>query len=163
MHYYLGIEVWYKPGEVFLCQGKHIIEILQRFSMMDCKSMATPMVTNLKKLRGSISKLVDPSMYWWLIGMLMYLVNTRPNIYFAMNTLSQLDIESRHEHLTVEKHILRYLCGTRNYGLRYVANKDVQLQRYTDTDWVVSAKDGKSTSRVCFSLRSAMILWMSRK
>jgi hypothetical protein len=63
MHYYLGLEVWQKPGEIFLGQGKYVITILQIFGMMDCKSMETPMVTNLKKLRDSDSDLVDPSMY----------------------------------------------------------------------------------------------------
>eukprot|EP00253_Pinus_taeda_P002994 PITA_02994 len=79
--------------------------------MMDCKSMATPMVTNLKKLRGSDSNLVDPSIYKRLIGMLMYLVNTRPDICFVVNTLNEFQIEPRHEHWIAAKHILRYLRG----------------------------------------------------
>jgi hypothetical protein len=69
IHYYLGLEVWQKPGEIFLGQGKYVIMILQKFGMMDCKSMPTPMVTNLKKLRDSDSDLIDPSIYWtvdWL-------------------------------------------------------------------------------------------------
>jgi hypothetical protein len=67
--------------------------------------MATPMVTDLKKLRDSDSNPVDSSMYWQLIGSLMYLVNTWPNICFAVNTLSQLQVEPRHEHWIVAKHI----------------------------------------------------------
>jgi hypothetical protein len=78
MHYFLGLEVWQRPDEIFLSQGKYTVEILQRFGMMDCKSMATPMVTNLKLLSDSSSDLVDPTMYRQLIGSLMYLVNTRP-------------------------------------------------------------------------------------
>jgi hypothetical protein len=88
MHYYLGLEVWKKPREIFLGQGKYVVKILQRFGMMDCKSMATPMVTNLKKLRDSNSTPVDASTYRQLIGSLMYLVNTRSNICFVVNTLS---------------------------------------------------------------------------
>jgi hypothetical protein len=82
--------VWQKPGEIFLGQGKYTVEILSRFGMMDCKSMATPMMTNLKKLSDSTSDsdLVDPTMYRQLIGSLMYLVNNRPDIFFAVNTLS---------------------------------------------------------------------------
>lgn len=76
MHYYLGLEVWKKPSEVFLGQGKYVLEILQRFGMMDCKSM----VTNLNKLIGFDSRLVDSSMYRQLIVSLMYLVNTRLDI-----------------------------------------------------------------------------------
>jgi hypothetical protein len=74
----MGLEVWQRPDEIFLSQGKYTVEILQRFRMMDCKSMATPMVTNLKLLSDSSSDLVDPTMYRKLIGSLMYLVNTRP-------------------------------------------------------------------------------------
>jgi hypothetical protein len=63
MHYFLGLEVWQRPDEIFLSQGKYIVEILQRFRMMDCKSMATPMMTNMKLLSDSSSYLVDPTMY----------------------------------------------------------------------------------------------------
>jgi hypothetical protein len=61
MHYYLGLEVWQKHGEIFLGQGKYVVNILQKFGMMNCKSMATPMVIDLKKLRDLDSDLVDPS------------------------------------------------------------------------------------------------------
>jgi len=71
--------------------------MLQKFGMMDYKSMATPMITKLNKLRGFESRLVDPSMYQWLIGLLMYLVNTRLDIFFAVNTSSRFQVESRHE------------------------------------------------------------------
>jgi hypothetical protein len=60
MHYFLGLEVWQRSDEIFLSQGKYTIEILQRFGMMDCKSMATPMTINLKLLSDSSSDLVDP-------------------------------------------------------------------------------------------------------
>jgi hypothetical protein len=71
MHYFLGLEVWHRSDEIFLLQGKYTIEILQRFRMMDCKSMATPMMINVKLLSDSSSYLVDPMMYRQLIGSLM--------------------------------------------------------------------------------------------
>eukprot|EP00253_Pinus_taeda_P033928 PITA_33928 len=107
MHYYLGLEVWQKPSEVFLGQGKYVIKILKNFGMTDFKSMATPTGTNLKKLRGSASSLVDPSIYRRLIGM---------------------------------------------YSFRDI-----------DIDWAGSVEDRKCTSRVCFSLGSTMISWMSKR
>jgi hypothetical protein len=88
MHYYLGLEVWQKRGEVFLGQGKYAIKILQKFGMMDCKSMDTPMNTDIRKVKDPDSDPVDPSLYRQLIGSLMYLVNTRPYICFVVNTLS---------------------------------------------------------------------------
>ena len=88
MHHYLGLEVWHKCGEIFLAQGKYAVKILQKFSMMDFKSMATPMTTDIRKVRDLDSYPVDSSLYRKLIGSLMYLVNTREDIFFVVNTLS---------------------------------------------------------------------------
>jgi hypothetical protein len=79
---YTGLEVWQQPCKIFLGTGKYAVEILKIFEMMDCKSMTTPMTTNLNMLGASDSYLVDPTMYKQLIGSLMYLVNTRPYIFF---------------------------------------------------------------------------------
>jgi hypothetical protein len=131
--------------------------------MMDYKSMATPMMTNLKLLSDSYLDLVDPTMYKQLMGSLMYLVNTRLDICFAVNTLSQYMVEPRHVHWITTKQVLRYLHGTIGYGLRYVSDGDVKLQGYIDFDWGGSAMDQKSTSGCCFSLGSGMISCLSRK
>jgi hypothetical protein len=93
----------------------------------------------------------------------MYLVNTRPDICFAVNTFSQFQVEPRQEHWIATKHVLRYIHGTINYGLIYTTSSDIQLHGFTDSDWVGSAEDRKSTSGMCFSLGSAMISWGSRK
>ena len=68
--------------------GKYAVEILKRFGMMDCKAMATPMASNLKLLSDASAETVDATMYRQMIGSLMYLMNTRPDIFFAVNTLS---------------------------------------------------------------------------
>jgi hypothetical protein len=82
--------LWQRPDKIFLGQGKYTVEILSRFGMMDYNSMATPMKTNFKKVGDSTSDLylVDPTMYRKLIGSLVYLVNTRSDISFVVNTLS---------------------------------------------------------------------------
>jgi hypothetical protein len=69
-------------------KGKYVVKILQKFGMMDCKSMTTPMVTDLKKLRDSDYDPVESFVYQQLIVSMLYLVNTRPNIFFVVNTLS---------------------------------------------------------------------------
>jgi len=84
MHYYLGLKVWKKHGEVFLAEGKYVVNILRKFGMME-----TPMVTDMRKLRDFDCDPVDSSLYQQLIGSFMYLVNTRSNICFVVNTLSQ--------------------------------------------------------------------------
>jgi hypothetical protein len=75
--------------------------------MMEYKSMATPMMINMKLLIDSSSYLVDPMMYKKCIRSLMYLVNTRPNICFVVNALIQYMVESRHVHWMIGKHMLR--------------------------------------------------------
>jgi hypothetical protein len=119
LHYFLGLEVWQRSDEIFLSQGKYTVDILRRFGMLDCKSMSTPMVSNLRKLHESDSgsNLVDPSLYRQLIGPLMYLIHTRPDICFAVSALSQFMSEPRHKHWNASKQILRYLRGSIAYGL----------------------------------------------
>jgi hypothetical protein len=93
----------------------------------------------------------------------MYLVNTQLNICFFANTLSQFQVEPRHEHWIAAKHVLRFIHGTLNYGLIYTASSDIQLHGFTYSDWAGSAEDRRSTSGMCFILGSAMISWGSRK
>ena len=80
--------------------------------MMDCKAITTPMVSNLKLLSDASSEVVDATMYRQMIGSLMYLTNIRPDIFFAVNTLSQFLIDLRHVHFIAAKHIMRSLKGT---------------------------------------------------
>jgi hypothetical protein len=91
----------------------------------------------------------------------MYLVNTIPDICYAVNVLSQFMSQSRQTHWIAAKHVLRYLRGTVGYGLRYNSNVDLSLQGYVD--WVGSAADRKSTSGCCFTLGFAMVSWCSGK
>jgi hypothetical protein len=60
MHYFLGLEVWQRPGEIFLSQSKSAVDVLRRFGMMDCKYMTTPMISNLKKLLLNLKQLQEP-------------------------------------------------------------------------------------------------------
>jgi hypothetical protein len=163
MHYFLGLEVWQSPEKIFLNQGKYAVEILKRFDMLECKSMNTPMETKLKLLVDTSSELVDATLYRQIIGSLMYLMNTRPDICFVVNTLSQYLVEPRRVHLVAAKHVMRYLKGTLDFGLCYNGDHDFRLIGYTDSDWAGSVSDRKSTSGCCFSLGSAMTSWQSRK
>ena len=87
----------------------------------------------------------------------MYLVNTRPDICYAVSALSQFMCDPRQIHLVAAKHILRYLRGTVGYGLKYTSDADLELLGFTDSDWVGCVTDRKSASGCCFSLGSAMI------
>ena len=93
----------------------------------------------------------------------MYLVNTRPDICYAVNTLSQFMVEPKRAHWPAAKHVLRYLQGTVELGLKYTRGNDIRLSGFTDVDWVGSLVDRKSASGYCFSLGSRMTSWCSRK
>jgi hypothetical protein len=103
MHYFLGLKVWQSPERIFLNQGKHTVEILKSFDMLECKCMNTPMEEKLKLLVNNSSDLIDATLYRQIIGSLMYLTNTRPNICFVVNTLSQFLVEPRRVHLVACK------------------------------------------------------------
>jgi hypothetical protein len=130
--------------------------------MLECKAMNTPMETKLKLLVDTSLELVDATLYRQIIGSLMYLTNTKPDICFFVNTLSQYLVEPRNVHLEATKHVMRYLKGTLEYGLCYTRDHDFRLYGYTDSDWAGSVSDRKSTSGCCFSLGSAMTSWQSR-
>jgi hypothetical protein len=131
MHYFLGLEVWQSPKKIFLNQGKYAVEILKRFDMLECKSMNTPMETKMKLLVDTSPELIDATLYRQIIGSLMYLTNTRPNICFAVNTLSQFLVEPRRVPLVVAKHVMWYLNGTLDFGLSYNGDHDFRLSGYT--------------------------------
>ena len=112
--------------------------------MLDCKEITMPMASNLKLMSDASSEIVDSMMHHQMIGSLMYLTNTRPDICFAVNTLSQFLADPRHVHRISAKHVLRYLKGTVDYGLKYDVNQNINLHRYVDSDWESSALIGRS-------------------
>ena len=79
-------------------------------------------------------------------------MNMRPDICFALNTLSQFLTDSRHVHLIATKHIQRYLKGIVDYGLKYEDNQNINLEGYVDLDWVGISINRKNTSGCCFSM-----------
>ena len=121
LHYFLGLEVRQNSDSIILNQGKYTSDILKRFGMWNCKPMSSPMETNLHKLKEAIaeSPSIDSTLYRQMIGSLMYLVNTRPGICYAVNALSQFMCEAKEIHLVAVKYIIRYLQGTLNFGLKY--------------------------------------------
>jgi hypothetical protein len=135
--------VWQKLGETFLSQSRYAVDVLHRFGMLDCNSMTTPMISNLKKLHGQAigSDPEDPTVYGQIIGSLMYLVHTRLDICYIVNALTQFMCEVKHIRMVAAKHILRYVRGTIAYGLKYTSNGGVMLHGYTNSDWMGSTVD----------------------
>jgi len=131
--------------------------------MQDCRPMAMPLVTNWRKLDASRVERVDVTVYRKLIKSLTYLSNTRRDICFAVNQLSQFMMELTRVHWVVGKHVLRYLRGTTNYGLWYRQVDGVRLEGFTYADWATHSIDQKSTSGDVFSIRSAIVSLYNRK
>ena len=124
---------------------------------MDRKAMTTPMASKLKLLSDASLDSVDAMLYHQMIGSLMHLTNTRPDICFSINTLSQFLTDPIYVHLIVVKYILRYLKGTVDYGLKYEVSQNINLEGYVDSDWEGSSIDRKRTSWCCFSMGSGVI------
>ena len=97
------------------------------------------------------------------MGSLMYLVNTRPDLCYAVNQLGQAMVQPTKLFWKEAKHVLRYLRGTSQYGLWYKRTEGVKLQGFTDVDWVGSPPDQKSTSRAIFNLESVAVSWYNKK
>ncbi|XP_057546996.1 uncharacterized mitochondrial protein AtMg00810-like [Amaranthus tricolor] len=143
MKYFLGIQI-----KVYKSQEKYAEDFLKKFNMSKCKPLATPMAfnENLSKYDGKAK--VDGTMYPSLVGSLIYLTHTRPDIINVVRIVFRFMSEPSKDHLTEEKRICRYLNGTKSYGIMYKTEKDFKLTGYTDSDWVGSEDDRKSTSGV---------------
>lgn len=132
--------------------------------MARCKSLPTLMEMNFKKLCREATRpnLANSTEYRQLIGVLIFLVNTRLDICYVVNTLSQFITEPLHFHWITAKYILRYLHGTTTLVLRY-STGDVRLHGYTNVYWEGNVVDMQSMSRCCFSLVFSIMSWMSKK
>ena len=163
MKYFLGMQVKQSSGKIFLSQEKYAEDLLKKFNMSDCKPMATPMTTSEKLLKYDGKEKVDASLYRSLVGSLIYLTNTRPDIVHAVSIISRFMSDPSKDHLAAAKRILRYIKGTKSYGIMYESENDSRLTGYTDSDWAGSIDDRRSTSGYLFQLGSKSISWSSRK
>ncbi|KAK4381284.1 Retrovirus-related Pol polyprotein from transposon RE1 [Sesamum angolense] len=139
MHFFLGIEINQEKEGIFICQRKYTETLLKKFKMESCKTVTTPLVTGEKYQKEDGSQKVDGSMYRSLIGSLLYLTATRPDIMFATYLLSRF---------------MQSPSQTTN---------NAKLVGYTDSDWAGSVDDMKSTSGYTFSLGSGIFSWASKK
>eukprot|EP00253_Pinus_taeda_P034357 PITA_34357 len=137
MHYFLGMEVWQKDGELFLSQRKYANEILKRFHMEKCKPMQTPLAGFLQTQEEEEDMSHVP--YASAVGSLMYaMVCAGPDIAHAMGVLSRFISKPGKEHWTIMKRVFRYLRGTSDYGLCYQGrlglDKVLDIRGFVDGD-----------------------------
>ena len=133
--YFFGIEVSRTIDGTTLHQRKYILDILQDLGLSACKSTAFPLPTNLKLSTDNGDLLPHREQYRRLIGRLLYLSITRPDISYAVQHLSQFVSSPRQPHMNAALHLARYLKGTINVGLFYPSNNTLDLYAYTNADW----------------------------
>ncbi|KAK9668714.1 hypothetical protein RND81_13G080700 [Saponaria officinalis] len=162
MNFFLGMEVHQAEG-IFISQTKYAREILKRFKMENCKSVSTPLVVNEKLSKDDGSKEVDLKQYRSLVGSLLYLTVTRPDLMFATSLLSRFMSKPSEVRMGTAKRVLRYQKGTLDFGVLYQPCSDPRLIAYSDSDWAGSVDDTKSTSGYAFTFGSGVFSWNSKK
>ncbi|GFZ21735.1 hypothetical protein Acr_29g0008970 [Actinidia rufa] len=146
LRYFLGIEVTRSRHGISLFQRKYYLDLLRDRDMLGCRPASTPTVPNLKISAESGELLPDPSIYQRLVGCLIYLTNTRPDLTFAVSIVSQFMHSPRTSHLDGVYHILRYLKSCPGRGLFYKSGVPSGLSYFTDANYVRSKSDRCSTS-----------------
>ncbi|XP_051135003.1 uncharacterized mitochondrial protein AtMg00810-like [Andrographis paniculata] len=163
MKYFLGIQVKQEIGSIFISQDKYAANMLKKFRMENCKPAATPiaLIERLKFDDGA--EKFDPSIYRSLVGSLIYLTHSRPDILHVVSLISRFMSNPSRSHFAAEKMILCYIQGTKHLGIKYSREKNNELIGFTDSDWTGSQDDRKSTSGYIFCLGSKAISWSSKK
>jgi hypothetical protein len=163
MRHFLGVEVIQDSQGIFMCQHRYAKEILERFGMENSNAVCSPMVTGTKLSKHDQGNKVDPTQFKQIIGSLMYLTATRPDLMFAVNMVARFMEQPVETHMIAAKRILRYLKGTLDLGILYKRGESKNLIAYSDSDYGGDIDDRKSTYGYVFMLGSGAVAWSSRK
>ncbi|XP_070034818.1 secreted RxLR effector protein 161-like [Nicotiana tomentosiformis] len=163
LNFFLGLQVKQTPRGTMIGQQKYIKELLKRFEMESSKIIDTPIATATRLDMDKPGSPVNESMYRGIIGSLMYLIASRPDIVFSMGLYARFQSNPKESHLKAAKRILRYLKGTQDLVLYYPSGDNFDLIGYTGADYVGYLVDRKSTSGMAHFLGSCLISWGTRK
>ncbi|KAI3827321.1 hypothetical protein L1987_01394 [Smallanthus sonchifolius] len=163
LNFFLGLQVKQVPNGIFISQSKYVKSILERFKMADCSAARTPMQVHHQLSPDKEGQDTDQYQYRAMIGSLMYLTASRPDIMFAVCLCARFQAAPKVSHLQAGKRILRYLKGAPKLGLWYQKNGNVNLYAYTDSDYGGCNLDKKSTSGGCQFLGGRLISWQCKK
>lgn len=144
-------------------QKKYAMEILDRFEMKTCNSVGTPIEPGLKLTKDPKGKKVHNTLFKQIVGSLMYLTATRPDIMYAVSLISRYMENPTEVHLLAAKRIFRYLKGTADLGILYKKGANSSLIGFSDSDYAGDLDDRKSTSGFVFMMGSGAISWSSKK
>lgn len=163
LRYFLGQEIMRSKRGIYITQRKYTLDLLKEAGMTGCKPVRLPMVPNEKLLPTSGQLLENPDEYRRLIGKLIYLTITRPDISFGVQLLSQFMTSPTNIHLKAAMHVLRYLKYAPGQGILLAADSPAQLVVYCDSDWASCPMSRRSTTGYVIQLGHSPISWKSKK
>ncbi|GJR73212.1 putative ribonuclease H-like domain-containing protein [Tanacetum coccineum] len=161
--FFLGLQVKQKEDGIFISQDKYVGEILKKFGFSSIRTASTPMETNKALTKDEDGEDVDVHLYRSMIGSLMYLTSSRPDIMFSVCACSRFQVQPKVSHLNAVKRIFRYLKGQPKLGLWYPKDSPLILEAFSDSDYAGASLDRKSTTGGCQFLGSRLISWQCKK
>ncbi|GKE12563.1 putative ribonuclease H-like domain-containing protein [Tanacetum coccineum] len=161
--FFLGLQVKQKPNGIFISQDKYVAEILKKFDFASVKTASTPIETQKPLVKDEEASDVDVHLYRSMIGSLMYVTASRPDIMFAVCACSRFQVTPKTSHLSAVKRIFRYLKGKPKLGLWYPRESSFDLESYSDSDYAGANLDRKSTTGGCQFLGRRLITWQCKK
>ncbi|GJU61248.1 putative ribonuclease H-like domain-containing protein [Tanacetum coccineum] len=161
--FFLGLQVKQKEDGIFISQDKYVTEILKKFGFSDVKTASTPMETHKPLLKDADGEDVDEHLYRSMIGSLMYLTSSRPDIMFAVCACARFQVNPKISHLHAARRIFRYLKGQPKLGLWYPKDSPFDLVAFIDSDYAGASLDRKSITGGCQFLGYRLISWQCKK
>ncbi|GJY02213.1 putative ribonuclease H-like domain-containing protein [Tanacetum coccineum] len=159
----LLVQVEQRKDGIFLSQDKYVYDILKKFGFSSVKTASTPMETHKPLSQDTAGTDVDVHLYRSMIGSLMYLTSSRPDIMFAVCACSRFQVQPKASHMHAVKRIFRYLKGQPTLGLWYPKDSPMDLIAYSDSDYAGASIDRKSTTGGCQFLGCRLISWQCKK
>ncbi|GJY73089.1 ribonuclease H-like domain, reverse transcriptase, RNA-dependent DNA polymerase [Tanacetum coccineum] len=161
--YYLGIEVTQTEGDISIRQSAYAIKILKEAGMIDCNETLIPMDPGTRLTKITEGTMVNSTEYRSLIGCLRYLLHTRPDLSYSVGLLSRFMQEPREQHMKAIRQVLRYVKGTKDYGITYKHNGGNKIHGFSDSSYGVNTQEGKGTTGIIFYYGESPISWSTQK